>query len=281
MTFPFLEWRQYRVRSRIKRERSRERNRLRKGRTAGGQKVFDTEGPTSGYIPAGRFNGPSRPAQRKNLYLDESAEPSMSKTYDTFVIGGLAVEDDEEVEHIRQTFPSVEWEYKYSTAKRRDPDGCDSVMRQIRDSDSDIYAKVVKKDREIDRRFPYQVYAQTLRDLVDDVLANDSTAEFILFLDRQSYLTYEDLCRLFAGYDRVRILDPESLEGISGLKVADFIASSIEDYYGDSIERHPEHYRTIQDRIVNKNARRRSLWLINASQGLTFNGQGIIAWRII
>ena len=269
------------IRSSLKRERSYHRNQLKKGRTAEGEKIFDTDGPRSGYIQMEGNPGRAIAHPRKNLYFDESAEPSMSKAYDTFVIGGLAVDDDSEMERIVRSFPPVDWEYKYNRAKMDDPDGCASVMTQIRDSKADIYAKVVKKDRDVDKRRPYQVYAQTLRDLVDDILARDETAQFILYLDRQSYLTYDDLCRLFEGYDRVKVLDPELVEGVPGLRVADFVASSVQDYFGNSVERRPKHYEKIKGRIANKNARRRSVWLINASHGLAFNGQEIIAQRII
>ena len=269
LSFPF--W----TRSRTKRERSRERNSIRKEIRRQGEKVFDIpdEYPRSGYVRMAGPRGEIRADGDVNLYFDESAEPSMSDAYDTFVIGGLAVRDQTQVDRIVDTFPDVDWEYKYTKAKIRDPKGCKSTMEQIRDSDMDIYAKVVRKNREIDNRYPYQVYAETLRDVVSDILSTDAYSSVVIYLDKQSYLDYNDLRRLFAGFDRVKVLDPNEIDGNPGLQLADFVASSIEDYYGKSKERRPEHYLTIRDRIVNKNARRRSVWLINASHGLALNGQ--------
>ena len=264
------------LRSRYKREENRRKNKIRKEdrKLARQNKTFDFsdfEGKSK-YESNDGTGGKPIASIRKSIYVDESSEPSMTPQYRHFSMAALVSENENELAEIVDDFPATPYEYKYCHAKDKDPIGCYCVLDRIVDSDAEIYAKFLVKAIETDRRLPYQVYAQTLRDLIDDVLAHDSTSVFDLYVDKQTYMLYPDLMRIFADYPRIVVHDPLDCDGMPGLRLADFIAGASGDRYIDN-GKQLDYYGAIRQKLINKNAKGRSEWSVSRHSA---SSQGII-----
>ena len=248
-----------------KRERNRRRNQIRKAEHKAKRKLrvydySDFEGKSM-YEPNGTSGIVPIAAPRKALYIDESLEPSMTPTYKHFSMAAITSAHDETLDEIVKGFPDVDYEYKYSKAKDKDPLGCFDTLDRIGDSDVNLYAKYLQKDIRTDRRKAYQVYANVLKDLVDDVLRYDQTTVFDLYVDQQTYLVKEDLELIFRDYPRIIVHDPLESEGMSGLRLVDFVAGASADRHVDSDES-PDYYGAIRGKLVNRNAVGCSEWSV-------------------